>query len=63
MINDCFKLRHILAWSNLMFSFAAPKIWNALPISLRETSSVLLFKARLKSYFFNSAFEDVANVE
>ena len=52
-----------LVKSKSMFSFAAPKIWNSLPLSLHETCSVLLFKAHLKSYFFNIAFEDVANAQ
>ena len=52
-----------LVKSKFMFSFVALKIWNSLPLSPRETSSVSLFKAHLKSYFFNIAFEDVANFE
>ena len=52
-----------LVKSKSMFSFAAPKIWNCLPLSLREISSVSLFKTHLKSYFFNIAFEDVASIE
>ena len=52
-----------LVKSKSMFSFAAPKIWNSLPLSLREISSVSLFKTHLKSYFFNIAFDDVASIE
>ena len=52
-----------LVKSKFMFCFAALRMWNSLPLSLRETSSVSLFKAHLKSYFFNIAFEDVASVE
>lgn len=48
--------------SESMFSFASPKIWNSLPLSLREIESVSLFKAHLKSPFFSMAFEDVATV-
>ena len=51
-----------LVKSKSMFSFAASKIWYSLPLSLRETSSVSLFKAHLKSYYLNIAFEDVANI-
>ena len=40
-----------LVKSKSMFSFAAPKIWNSLPLPLREISSVSLFKMHLKSYF------------
>ena len=52
-----------LVKSKSMFSFAAPKIRNSLLLSLRETTSVSLFKALSKSYFFNIAFKDIANVE
>ena len=53
--NDKWLLQTIphpsLVKSKSMFSFAAPKIPNSLPLSLRETSNVSLFKAHLKSYF------------
>ena len=49
--------------SKSMFSFVVPKIWNSSPLPLRQISSVSLFKTHLKSYFFNIAFEDVANIE
>ena len=52
-----------LVKSKSMFSFAAPKIWNSLPLPLREISSASLFKTHLKSYFFNIAFENVASIE
>ena len=52
-----------LVKSKSMFSLAAPKIWNFLPLSLREISSASLFKTHLKSYFFNIVFEDVASIE
>ena len=52
-----------LVKSKSMFSFAALKVWNSLPLLLRQTNSVSFFNAHLKSYFFNTAFEDVANVE
>ena len=48
--------------SKSMFSFAAPKVWNSLPLSLREIDSVSIFKAHLKSHFFSIAFADVATV-
>jgi hypothetical protein len=38
------------------FSVAAPSLWNSLPDSLRCTDSVDSFKAKLKTFFFNSAF-------
>ena len=40
-----------------MFSCASPKLWNSLPVSLREIETLSLFKKRLKAYYFNLAFE------
>ena len=42
-----------------MFSYASPKLWNSLPLSLREIETLYLFKKRLKAYYFNLAFEDI----
>ena len=35
------------------FSHVGPKIWNSLPMSLRNASSLNEFKSNLKSYLFN----------
>ena len=35
------------------FSVAAPKIWNSLPICLKQTSSLSAFKSNLKTHLFN----------
>ena len=34
-----------------MFSYASPKVWNALPVFLREIETMSLFKNPLKAYF------------
>jgi hypothetical protein len=34
------------------FSFAAPTIWNSLPLSLRSTSSLTTFRVSLKTHLF-----------
>ena len=34
------------------FSVCAPKIWNTIPLEIRQSSSVLLFKKKLKTFFF-----------
>ena len=39
------------------FSFAAPELWNSLPLSLRSCSSVPEFKSQLKTYLFKSYFD------
>ena len=38
------------------FSVAAPTLWNTLPVSLRNTDSILTFKSSLKTYLFKLAF-------
>ena len=37
------------ARSQPMFSYASPKVWNSLPLSLREIGTLSLFKKRLKA--------------
>lgn len=41
------------------FQYAAPTIWNSLPVKLRTTESYYLFKADLKTYLFSVAFNNV----
>ena len=36
--------------SQSMFSYATPKVWNSLPLSLREIETLYLFKKCLKAY-------------
>ena len=50
------------ARSQSMFSYALPKVWNSLPLSLREIETLYLFKKRLKAYYFNLAFDDITTV-
>ena len=42
-----------------MFCFAAPKVWNVLPLSVRHSDSVSQFKRRLESHYFSLAFCNV----
>ncbi|XP_043935110.1 uncharacterized protein LOC122808205 [Protopterus annectens] len=41
------------------FSVAAPKLWNELPLYIRQSSSVAVFKSKLKTYFYDLAFSSV----
>ena len=38
------------------FSAAVPKLWNELPVELRQTTSLNSFKSRLKTYLFKKYF-------
>jgi len=39
------------------FSIAAPSLWNGLPVSIRESSSIVSFKSSLKTHFFRTAYD------
>ncbi len=39
------------------FAVAAPKLWNDLPLPIRQVSSLSLFKSTLKTYLFSLAFD------
>ena len=38
------------------FSIASPKLWNVLPLHIRQTPSLSIFKTNLKTHLFSSAF-------
>ncbi len=38
------------------FSSLAPKLWNSLPIEIRQAKTLSTFKSRLKTHFFRVAF-------
>ena len=39
------------------FCHFGPKVWNDLPYSLRCLSEVIAFKRKLKTHYFNIAFQ------
>ena len=50
------------ARSQSMFLYASFKVWNSLPLSLREIETLYLFKQRLIAYYLNLTFEDITTV-
>ena len=44
------------------FSYAAPRLYNKLPILVREQSSVQSFKTHLKTFLFSQAYDTADNV-
>ena len=44
--------RHLKTYGERAFSFIAPKLWNALPLSIKRCESVESFKSTLKRYLF-----------
>ena len=43
---------------NCSFTYAAAKLWNDLPISLRVCENYDAFKSKLKSHLFKHSFEE-----
>ncbi|XP_053536545.1 uncharacterized protein LOC128632878 [Ictalurus punctatus] len=38
------------------FPYRSPQLWNSLPISVRDSDTVSVFKSRLKTYLFTQAY-------
>jgi len=47
--------RHKLTFESRAFRFSAPRVWNSLPVSIRETNSLRTFRRHLKTFYFQSA--------
>ena len=39
------------------FSYVAPRLYNKLPVTLKEINSLITFKNHLKAYFFSRAYD------
>uniref|UniRef100_A0AAY4DRN7 Reverse transcriptase domain-containing protein n=1 Tax=Denticeps clupeoides TaxID=299321 RepID=A0AAY4DRN7_9TELE len=49
------KVQKVTAGSR-SFSYRAPQLWNSLPVSVRDSDTVSVFKSNLKTYLFSLAF-------
>ncbi len=45
------------------YSYAAPRLWNSLPLDIRNSDCLLTFKTRLKTYIFRQAFFMICIIE
>jgi len=48
--------RHNLSFGSCAFRFSAPRVWNSLPVSIRESHSVPTFRRNLKTFYFQSDY-------
>ena len=46
----------LTSYGDRAFSASAPCLWNRLPVSIKESNSVEIFKKRLKTHLFEKAF-------
>ena len=52
--STCYQLsvpRHNLTFGSRAFRFSAPRVWNSLLVSIRETKSLPTFRRHLKTLF------------
>ena len=54
--HDLVVPRSRLVSSERAFSVAAPRAWNSLPVDIRMITDTKLFKKKLKTFLFNSAY-------
>ena len=46
-----------IKFADRSFSCYGPKLWNALPSSIKNATSISIFRKRLKTHLFKQAFE------
>ena len=56
LILSCPKKLSKVTLGDCSFTYAAPKLWNALPLDIRSESTVAGFKSKLKTHLFREAF-------
>ena len=56
LVRPCHPGPRLKTYGEKCFQFAGPKEWNSLPLLIRESPSIYIFKSRLKTYLFNCAF-------
>ena len=56
LIAPCHPRAKLKTYGERSFQHAAPKEWNNLPLDIRDSPSLAIFKSRLKTFLFKSAF-------
>ena len=54
LVQPCCNLK---TYGERAFSVAAPRLWNALPLNIRNCKTITTFKSALKTHLFKSYFE------
>ena len=49
-------LAKLKTYGDRAFSIAASRQWNTLPLSIRKSPSIAIFKRHLKTYLFKEAY-------
>ena len=57
----CVPRSRLATYGDHAFSIAAPKLWNSLPVHLRNCENLAAFKSQLKTYLFKDAYSTHLN--
>ena len=52
----CVRKPNLKTYGARSFSFAAPVLWNEMPLSIRQSPSIDTFKSHLKTYLWNMCY-------
>ena len=50
------KRSRLAGYGDRAFSCAAPRLWNLLPLDIRSAATLLSFRSKLKTHFFDLCF-------
>ena len=56
--DDLIVLKTVTEFVKRSFAFAGPRLWNNLPINVRQSPSIDIFKTCLKTFLFHKSFRD-----
>ena len=62
--SDLPKLKAVISRSrkeDQLFAYAAPKIFNSLPLKLRKLENTMTFKQQLKTHLFKEAYPEAVD--
>ena len=57
LIAPCHPRAKLKSYGERSFQYTAPTEWNKLPLLIRESSSLDIFKTHLKTFLFKSILE------
>ena len=55
----CLPKVNLKGYGERSFSYAGPKLWNSLPLLIRKSASVSIFKIQVKTFLFKEAFRNI----
>ena len=54
-----FVPKNFVKYGDRAFCSVSPKLWNTLPMEIKSSASLAVFKSALKTYYFRAAYPDL----